>query len=424
MENIFRIELNLFGIFIASMVVWLFYKQIQLKNREDKIFIVLLYITILELILDSIFWLVDRQPMQFGREINLVVNFFYYFFQILQCYILTVYCRIHLKHKVTKWSLRLLSFPFILGVILLIVNIRTGCVFAVTADNIYSRTWGLWGTLEGICCLIYPCFSILDIFLKMFQKGQRKKADEIYLLLILSIPFVSAIIQMKVYGLNFIWVGMAVAMLLIFVEIEAKQYQKMLHELTEQRIQIMLSQIQPHFLYNALSAISVLCDKDAKQAKNATIMFSQYLRGNLDSLKKRDPIIFDEELKHIEIYLQLEKMRFGDYLNVVWNIETTDFYIPSLTVQPLVENAVKYGVGDKEEGGTIYLSVLDKKDEIQVIVEDDGIGFNPCEINKDDKSHIGIENVRNRLMLQIGATLEIESKLGKGTKITIHISKE
>jgi LytS/YehU family sensor histidine kinase len=165
-------------------------------------------------------------------------------------------------------------------------------------------------------------------------------------------------------------------------------------ELTQSRISIMLSQIQPHFLYNSLNSIYYLCEEDPLKAQQAIGDFSDYLRGNLDSLKRTEPVPFEQELKHIQIYLSLEKMRFDKKLNVVYDIETMDFCVPALSIQPIVENAVRYGVGKKAEGGTVMLRVKEKPDSYCITVSDDGVGFDPYETQDDGRTHVGIDNVK------------------------------
>ena len=144
----------------------------------------------------------------------------------------------------------------------------------------------------------------------------------------------------------------------------------------------------------------------------------------MNSLKEQAPVPFESELRHLETYLSLEKMRFGDELNIEYDIEATDFLIPSLTVQPLVENAVKHGVGMKEDGGTVTITTKEFDDRYEVIVSDDGVGFDTAKKTNDGRTHIGMENVRNRLKTMCNAVLNIESTVGKGTVATITIPKE
>lgn len=194
-------------------------------------------------------------------------------------------------------------------------------------------------------------------------------------------------------------------------------------ELEQSRIAVMLSQIQPHFLYNSLTSVMDLCDRDPKQAKAAIADFADYLRGNLASLKTENLISFRTELEHIEKYLRLEKLRFQDELEIVYDIQSKDFMLPSLSVQPLVENAVKHGVGQKIGGGTVTIQTYETEDKYVIRITDDGVGFEVGMYQEDDDTHIGIENITKRLDMMMNARLEIESKKGEGTTACILIPK-
>jgi len=194
-------------------------------------------------------------------------------------------------------------------------------------------------------------------------------------------------------------------------------------KLTESRISIMLSQIQPHFLYNALAVISRLCDKDPAQAKEATKSFSDYLRGNMNLLESAEPIPFQNELNHTIGFLNLEKAMYGEALNVIYDIQTINFKLPALTVQPIAENAIKHGIGKKEGGGTVKISAIETESYYFVIIADDGVGFEPEKMINNGEQHIGINNVRLRLLAQCRGSLEIKGKPGAGTTATIIIPK-
>ena len=196
------------------------------------------------------------------------------------------------------------------------------------------------------------------------------------------------------------------------------------HQLLDKELAIKMSQIQPHFLYNSLTSIHYLCDKDPKLAKKAVKWFSTYLRGNLETMSKENMVSFEQEMNHIDIYLKLEKLRFGEYLDVVYNIGEKDFLIPSLAIQPLVENAVKHGVGDKKEGGQIIISSAATETHYIVTIEDTGVGFDVNKEFDDEKKHIGIQNVRERLNMICNGELVIHSEINKGTVAIIRIPKD
>lgn len=193
-------------------------------------------------------------------------------------------------------------------------------------------------------------------------------------------------------------------------------------ELTEKKIALLLSQIQPHFLYNILGSIQWLCETDPKKAQEATEQLSHFLRGNMDSLQSVTTIPAARELEHIRCYLSLEGIRFGEKLNTVYDIETSDFFVPALGLQPLVENAVRHGVTKREEGGTVTIRTRQSTDAYLVVIEDDGVGFDPSVPQKGQ--HLGIENVRSRLAAQCGGSVTVRSQPGVGTRVEVRIPKE
>ncbi|MGN1467956.1 MAG: sensor histidine kinase [Ruminococcus sp.] len=282
------------------------------------------------------------------------------------------------------------------------------------------------GVIGCIVCLVYEAF---------YLKNKNSRAVLISLCPLIAASLTDTINSLAGFlpGRFFMRIGLLLTVLiqlyLLFLETrhhqkELLRYQEMQNEMLQMRVSIMVSQIQPHFLYNSLTSIAQLCEKNPKKAKKATIEFSEYLRRNMNSLKEQAPVPFESELKHLETYLSLEKMRFGDELNIVYDIETSDFLIPSLTVQPLVENAVKHGVGMLEDGGTVTIATREYDDRYEVIVSDDGVGFDVTKKPNDGRTHVGMENVRNRLKTMCNAVLVIESQVGVGTKATITIPKE
>ncbi|MGN1319229.1 MAG: sensor histidine kinase, partial [Lachnospirales bacterium] len=203
----------------------------------------------------------------------------------------------------------------------------------------------------------------------------------------------------------------------------AVQAEKLSAELQSSRISLMLSQIKPHFLYNCISAISELCRKNPDKAREALADFSDYLRLNMESINCKELIHFSRELRHIEKYIKLEKMRFGDDLNIIYDIQVEDFFLPPLVVQPLVENAVKHGICMSENGGTVTIRTQRDGDKIIITISDDGVGFDVyLPLDKNEK-HIGIQNVRKRLEYTVRGTLEIKSVKGEGTTAVISFLK-
>ena len=193
-------------------------------------------------------------------------------------------------------------------------------------------------------------------------------------------------------------------------------------ELKESRISIMLSQIRPHFIYNTLGTIERMCLKDSQKAFELVRNFSLYLRGNFSELESVSPIRFEEELKHVEHYVNIEKVRFPD-MSIEYDIKAKDFVLPALSVQPLVENAIKHGLMRLETGGTVTISTYETASCFCVEVKDDGVGFDTS-MAVDEKKHVGLRNIRGRLKAMVNGELVIESNPELGTKAVIMIPKE
>ena len=204
----------------------------------------------------------------------------------------------------------------------------------------------------------------------------------------------------------------------------AREARELEHEVEKANMAVMISQIQPHFLYNALNTIKSLIRRDPKKAEQAVIDFSYYLRGNMDSLTHTEPIPFETELAHVKYYCDIELLRFSDKLKIEYDIQEKEFCVPTLSIQPIVENAIKHGVTKKPEGGTVRISTASDDKDYIVTVKDDGVGFDPSTIEEDDgRSHVGIQNIRYRFENMMHATVSIESEKGVGTCVIIRIPK-
>ena len=195
------------------------------------------------------------------------------------------------------------------------------------------------------------------------------------------------------------------------------------------RLRVFTSQMQPHFLYNALGSIQEVVLENPEYASDLIGDFSTHLRASIRAMASDDPIPFSQELENIKAYTAIEKMRFGDKLHIEFNIEARNFLISPLSIQPLVENSIRHGIYERgKEGGTVQLSSRQTDNAWIVTVKDDGVGFDSKaffdEKRKDDLTSSGLKNIIFRLKQVMGAEVQIESTIGVGTVVTVTIPKK
>ncbi len=294
------------------------------------------------------------------------------------------------------------------------------------------------GDLHSTMPLMYLitifCFAAISVLLLVEVRSNSWALSLLISWIPLSLSVMVDIVDhyMHFIAFTFSHVGLAFTMVYQIVRVvldllhqhkEVRHHDKMEKELYEAKVSVMVSQIQPHFLYNSLSSIAMLCKLDPATAYEATITFAQYLRSNMDSLKQTTPIPFEQELEHLKKYLYIEKLRFGKKLNIEYDIEDTAFELPQLSIQPLAENAVKHGISKKPGGGTLTIATRETEDAHLVIISDDGTGFDVNDVKNDGRSHIGMENIKKRLAEMCNATVDIKSVIGEGTVATITIPK-
>lgn len=244
------------------------------------------------------------------------------------------------------------------------------------------------------------------------------------------LPALSSLAQMAVYGINFNAIASVLGTVVVFLEMQQHSSRIILErteelaaarvEASESRIAVMVSQIQPHFLFNALDTIYGLVDEDAEKAKEAIASFSRYLRTNLDSLNHLSPVPIEREMDHVRTYLELERASDESRLEYVMDVQATGFNVPALSVQTIAENAVKHGLGGREEGGRVIIRTREQAGEYTVAVIDDGVGFDATD---ESVWGVGLENTRQRLESMCGGTFEVLSEPGNGTTVVMHIPK-
>ncbi len=309
-----------------------------------------------------------------------------------------------------------------------ILNVKTGMMFTIEQHNGRIK-YTIPDIFSIVMTLLTLGFYALRILTARCPRKKKWSLASYVLIPALLVP-TSFLIDRISPGLmidSLSGIAYVLTLYIIFFNIHLEQKNELIRQNareTELKTATMLSQIQPHFIYNSLATISHLCKKDPMLAKEATDKFADYLRMNLDAPDSEHLIPFSKELEHIRTYLWLEKLRFGDSLNVEYDIQFTDFLIPSLTVQPLVENAVKHGIRGVEGGGTVTVSTKKLTSGVRITVSDDGAGFDISLKKQDGKNHVGLENVTMRLKNLCNGILTVKSRIGKGTACNILIPME
>jgi len=302
-----------------------------------------------------------------------------------------------------------------LAIILTIFNIFFNFFYSFDASNYYSREKYFY----LFVVLLYLSFLCLFVFVYKNRNNMTKfKYRELVIYCLL--PCISLYFQGKYYG-TFVNNIALTLNILIFTVSSAIEKERIINEkekeLTDAKTESMLAQIQPHFIFNSLTAIQSLILKSPQEAYNSISDFSDFLRGVTNSLSADKTIDVAEDLKTAVGYIKTEQIRFGDSLKVEINVEDSDYRIPPLTIQPIIENAIRHGIRKKEGGGTVKLNLKKEGDYHLIEIVDDGVGFDPN--NVDSQRHVGIENVRQRVKLISNAEMEINSVIGEGTTIRI-----
>jgi len=203
-------------------------------------------------------------------------------------------------------------------------------------------------------------------------------------------------------------------------EAKLEEHQRLL---MQARLDALTSQINPHFLFNTLNSISTLIRMDPDRARAMLQKLSRILRRRLKNQEHFTPL--RDELEFIEDYLSIEIVRFGDKLKIAREIDpmVSDMLVPSMLLQPLVENSIRHGLAGKLEGGTVTLRARRKGHWLTIEIEDDGVGIPEDELAGIGAKGIGVSNVRERLKVLYNQNyrMKIDSQPGRGTRIEIEV---
>ncbi len=210
----------------------------------------------------------------------------------------------------------------------------------------------------------------------------------------------------------------AFSMFLIILYDQGAQVLRQEREIANQRASIAVLQMRPHFIYNTMMSIYYLCRQDPDLAQRVTLDFTTYLRKNFTAIASDRLIPFSEELEHTRAYLAVEQAQFDGRLFVDYDTPHMDFSVPPLTLQPIVENAVKHGMDPDAEPLHIWIRTGRAASGSEIIVENSGAPFEPAD---DGEPHIALGNIRQRLEMMCRGQMTITPREGGGTVVKVTI---
>ncbi|MCR5273521.1 MAG: histidine kinase [Lachnospiraceae bacterium] len=308
--------------------------------------------------------------------------------------------------------------PACINVIIYLVSIRTGLAFYITETGTVGK--GPLFETANVISFVYVC--LYSIFAAKLWKEQTNLERVILYSIVLELG-IGAIMDIVTSGnrMNLtIMMALATCLLYYYVQRNNEIIKKQGEELEQKKDELMISQIQPHFIYNTLNVIYRLCQVDPKTAGDTIVEFSNYLRKSLESSANGTKYVdIDKEIEHVKFYLDIEKLRFP-YLEITYDIEDGGYMIPPLTIQPMVENAVRHGVRGMKDGH-IWIKAYRDVNEHIIIVQDNGKGKPSEEIRVGEHKGIGIKNVTDRIESFCEGTVTINMEEDKGTTVTIRI---
>lgn len=451
--TVVQISMELWGAIICLMFASFIFFLDRKASRRGYLLLGLMVEIGLVLLSDTLAWIYRGKAGDVAYWMVRISNYLVFVLNYFIGYTMLLYLEALLREREAvllpglKCAARVVC---LLGFFVVTVSQFTGYLYTFNARNEYVRGGGYL-----TICIIAGIVQLLVAASVLSSRRVLGKVQYVPLLMVLVLTFLAYVIQTLCYGVSLVNLSMAVGVVVMFfgyenerglsgVEREKLLLEKNLQlvqqgaqlakkdaqmakinvQLAEKRTQLMLSQIQPHFLYNTLAAISFLCIKDPGKAKELTDNFADYLRTNLHSLQNDHLVPFAQELEHTRVYLAIEQVRFGEDLSIAYDIQYSNFLIPPLTVQPVVENAVRHGICGKEEGGKVTICSRKDGERILITVTDDGVGFHTGVMPQDGKLHLGLENVKQRLEVLCGGALAVDSTPGYGTVVTITVPEK
>lgn len=338
------------------------------------------------------------------------------------------------KHGLKRLRRAMIAFQAMQYILfaLLLSTPFTKIFYHITSDNRYERSWGfpIWHLTTVLTYAFILCVTVHEwnrIYSFLGKAVVTAAGFQIVALMISyytnnnlnsTMASFSALILFTLHEQNKKDTFIRSVQELEKTQIELSESN---YQLEQSKNQLLIAQIQPHFINNSLMTLCAR-SRDYPEVYEGLKYFSMYLRSHFDILGEVCAITFEQEMDNIEAYLTLERMNYKDKLQVDYNIECDDFTVPALSIQPLVENAVRHGIS-RENGGTISISSFRKDGYIIIEVTDDGTGDRTYIEDTKDRRGVGLENIIKRLDIVCGGKVEL-MKVPDGTLARITIKEK
>ena len=400
--------LALLGIFVTIVMP-------GIDDRTRHFFIPFFSILLLYVILcvADMFTYYDPDMAQAQR----IISYFESLLYSLIMPLLTIYLLRNCGEKLRES--KLFRFVFVLWIMsftMLQTTLFTNLFYYITDDNKFVR-----GDLYTLMCapsVLTIVVTLRGLILRRNKFNRRHFFS--FLACLLPLTIVSVLhIYISVFPLLGVCLTLTILLMFMINLLDLiEYYMRQQAEISRQRANIAILQMRPHFIYNTMTSIYYLCDQDPEKAKQVTLDFTTYLRKNFTAIASEDTIPFSEELEHTRAYLAVEMAQFEDILSVDYDTPHTHFRIPPLTLQPIVENAVKYGCDPDSEPLHIVIRTRATDLGSEITVEDNGPGYEDAD---DNKPHIALANIKERLEMMCGAKMSISKRERGGTVVKIII---
>jgi sensor histidine kinase YesM len=429
----FFIGLEAWGaLFCLLASVYLFIGRTVIKKGYRALAFLELAVGVM-LVFDALAWFYRGVPGVFAFGMVSFANFITFVISAILPVIYSIYVIFSIYEKRRDYTIfYAITFCAIFAEIMLMLSQRNGYIYQIDPEtNLYERGRGfaLWTLIN----MSEAAIGSVYLFLK------RKEIDKDRLVAVLSfvfIPVITAFVQIFIYGYSLANIACLVSTLIMFAQAISDNVKDLLKqevmirtqdtELSNLRNKIALSQIQPQFLYKVLDYVEGLCNRDTKKAKVLVSNLSDYLKGNVNLAGKEEMVPFEGEFEHTKAYLEIEKIINENSFDTEYDIRETDFMLPALSIQPVVENAVRHGVNELAPGkrGKIKVSTLHGNGYIKIVIKDNGVGFETESVigaAEYEKEMHGLKNVKERLRIMENAEIHVKSFPNRGTTVEIII---